>query len=201
MKLKAIERICKKEGHIQLFDDIAEMDVEKPEGYEQGLPRQWLSDGRACYPLDGLPYLDEEAVCTMFDIDEKKKQKMNIGHRTTLLEGLDFTDLHPGDSPLEPIEFQMSVGGDDLYLLKEADGGLLVIKREYIKPFDTWKECECYRRVSPRGMRYVAVIQGCVLRGLICPYQVGETVVETLGAVYNAAGIAMGRETGEEDRQ
>ena len=51
MKLKAIEKICKNSGIVHLIDDVCEMDPEElPE--EGQLPRQWISDGVACYPLD-----------------------------------------------------------------------------------------------------------------------------------------------------
>ena len=201
MKLKAIEKLCKASGTVRLFDLAKEPEPDIDELDEDSLPRQWISDGAAAYPLDGLPYLDEESICAIFDVDAKKRDKLVVTNHPTSPEGLDFSDLHPGDTILEPLNFQMSIGGDELYLLKDKDGALVVIKNGYRKPFDAWKECECYKRVDRSGQPYVAVIQGCVLRGVIYPYQVGETVVETLGEVYNAAGIAMGRETGDEDRQ
>lgn len=189
MKLKAIEKICKASGGVYLIDGVTQPDPEElPE--ERGLPRQWMSDGMACYPLDGLPYLDEESVCAIFDVDAKKRDKLVISHKTSLPAGMDFTDLHPGDSRLEPLNFQMSIGGDELYLFRDEDGALLVIKSVYRKPFDSWKEVECYKRLDKGGRPYVAVMSGCILRGCIYPYKIGEQLVETLGAVYNAAGVA-----------
>ena len=99
--------------------------------------------------------------------------------------------LHVGDSPLEPLNFRMALGSDELCLFRDKDGALMVIKEVYRKPFDAWKECECYKRTDSGGKPYVAVIHGCVLRGVIYPYKIGDTLVETLGAVYNAAGVAV----------
>jgi len=192
VKLKAIEKLCKASGTVRLFDLVKEMDIDELD--EDSLPRQWISDGAAAYPLDGLPYLDEESVCAIFDVDAKKRDKLVVTHHPTLPEGLDFSDLHPGDTILEPLNFQMSIGGDELYLLKDKDGALVVIKSGYRKPFDAWNECECYKRVDRSGQPYVAVIQGCVLRGVIYPYKVGDNLVETSGAVYNAAGVAAEQE-------
>lgn len=192
MKLKAIEKLCKALGRVRLYDLVKEMDIDELD--EDSLPRQWISDDVAAYPLDGLPYLDEESVCAIFDVDAKKRDKLVVTHHPTFPEGLDFSDLHPGDTILEPLNFQMSIGGDELYLLKDKDGALVVIKSGYRKPFDAWKECECYKRVDRSGQPYVAVIQGCVLRGVIYPYKVGDNLVETLGAVYNAAGVAAEQE-------
>ncbi len=190
MKLKPIERICKNAGHLHLWDEAPK---EAIDGAELE-PRQWMSDGVAAYPLDGLPYLDEESVCAIFDVDAKKRDKLVISHKPSLPDGVDFTDLHQDDSPLEPLNFQMSLGGDELCLFRDKDGALMVIKSVYRKPFDAWKECECYNRIDRSGKPYVAVIHGCVLRGIIYPYKIGDTLVETLGAVYNAAGVAAEQE-------
>lgn len=193
MKFKAIEKICKASGCVYLIDGVTQLDPEElPE--EGGLLRQWISDGVACYPLDGLPYLDEESICAIFDVDAKKRDKLVVSHKPTLPGGLDFTDMHKGDDPLEELKFQMSLGGDELHLFRDSAGALLVIKSVYRKPFDSWKEVECYKRIDKDGRPYVAVMNGCILRGLIYPYKIGEQLVETLGAVYNAAGVAAEQE-------
>ena len=193
MKLKAIERICKASGFVCLIDEKVPLEVEDFPGVE-AVPRQWLSDGVGCYPLDGLPYLDEESICAIFDVDAKKRDKLVVSHKPTLPGGLDFTDMHKGDDALEELKFQMSLGGDELHLFRDSAGSLLVIKSVYRKPFDSWKEVECYKRIDKEGRPYVAVMNGCILRGLIYPYKIGEQLVETLGAVYNAAGVAAEQE-------
>lgn len=191
MKLKAIERICKAAGFVCLIDEPPLME---DDGAVPPVQRQWISDGVACYPLDGLPYLDEESICAIFDVDAKKRDKLVVTHKPTLPGGMDFTDMHKGDDPLEELKFQMSLGGDELHLFRDSAGALLVIKSVYRKPFDSWKEVECYKRIDGEGRPYVAVMNGCILRGLIYPYKIGEQLVETLGAVYNAAGVAAEQE-------
>ncbi len=37
---------------------------------------QWLEDGKSAYPLVGLPIMDVENICAMFDITEKKREKL-----------------------------------------------------------------------------------------------------------------------------
>lgn len=206
MKLKAAEKLCKASGCVRLFDEAAKEPVMSPEELLEMLteemdedrvptpPRQWISDGVACYPLDGLPYLDEESICAIFDIDAKKRDKLVVSHKGALPEGMDFTDVHQGDDRLEQLDFQMSLGGDELTLFRDSGGGLVVIKSAYRKPFEAWKECECFKRVDSEGRPYVSVMSGFVLRGLIYPYKIGEQLVETLGAVYNAAGVAAEQE-------
>ncbi|MBQ3508314.1 MAG: hypothetical protein IJA91_07180 [Clostridia bacterium] len=171
MKLKPIERICKASGFVHLIDEFSLME---DDGAVPPVRRQWISDGVACYPLDGLPYLDEESICAIFDVDAKKRDKLVVSHKPTLPGGLDFTDMHKGDDPLEELKFQMSLGGDEVHLFRDSAGALLVIKSVYRKPFDSWKEVECYKRLDKEGRPYVAVMNGCILRGLIYPYKIGE---------------------------
>ena len=215
MKLKAVEKICKASGCVRLYDElpasieetrdelVADMRLEglNPDNYDiddmvknPDDIRQWISDGVGAYTLDGLPYLDEESVCAIFDIDAKKRDKLVVSHAGTLPEGMDFTDYHRGDDPLEQLDFQMSLGGNELTLFRDGGGGLVVIKSAYRKPLEAWNECECFKRVDSEGRPYVAVMSGCILRGLIYPYKIGEQLVETLGAVYNAAGVAAEQE-------
>jgi diadenosine tetraphosphatase ApaH/serine/threonine PP2A family protein phosphatase len=215
MKLKAVEKLCKASGCVRLYDElpasieetrdelVADMRLEglDPDNYDiddmiknPDDIRQWISDGVGAYPLDGLPYLDEESVCAIFDIDAKKRDKLVVSHAGTLPEGMDFTDQHRGDDPLEKLDFQMSLGGNELTLFRDGGGGLVVIKSAYRKPLEAWNECECFKRVDSEGRPYVAVMSGCILRGLIYPYKIGEQLVETLGAVYNAAGVAAEQE-------
>lgn len=206
MKLKAVEKLCKASGCVRLFDEAGKEPDMSPEELLEMLtedmdedrvptpPRQWISDGVGAYPLDGLPYLDEESICAIFDIDAKKRDKLVVSHKGALPEGMDFTDVHQGDDRLEQLDFQMSLGGDELTLFRDGGGGLVVIKSAYRKPFEAWKECECFKRVDSAGRPYVAVMSSFVLRGLIYPYKIGEQLVETLGAVYNAAGVAAEQE-------
>ena len=187
MKLSEIKKLCKASGCVRLIDEPSLME---DDGAVPPVHRQWITDGVACYPLDGLPYLDESSICAIFDIDSKKLAKMTVTHQPSLPEGMDFTDQHSGDDPLEQLDLQMSLGGNALYLFRDGAGALVMIKAAYCKPFEAWDECECYKRKDGAGRPYVAVMSGCILRGLIYPYKVGETLMETLGEVYNAAGVA-----------
>lgn len=190
MKLKQIEKLCKSAGQILLFDEAPPEEVD---GVRLE-PRQWMSDGEAVYPLDGVPYLDQDAVHAIFDIDAKKADKLHVQHNQELPTWLDFGDFHESDSPLEPVKFKMSIGSDELTLFRDTDGGLIVIKADYRKPLDNWKECECFKRMSAEGNAFVAVMSGCVLRAIISTYRIGADLVETLGEVYNAAGVAAATE-------
>ena len=192
MKIKKIEKLCKDAGYIFLYDELGSCNEENGELEEPA--RQWMGDGYAVYPLDGMPYLAEREVCAIFDIDEKKRDKIVINHFENLPEYVSLADQMETDEPLEEISFQMSLGDDELALFRDEGGRLVVIKAEYKKPIDNWKECQCFKRVSADGKPFVAVMSGCILRGLIGTYRINEQLVETLGVVYNAAGVAAEQE-------
>jgi hypothetical protein len=187
MKIKKIEQICKEAGQFHLWDELPEME---DDGAVAPVQRQWLGDGTGIYPLDGMPYLDEGGLCTIFDIDEKKRDKLHVFQYEHLPTGVSLADRMSTDEPLEEIRFKMSLGGDELALFRGEDGGLVVIRADYKKPIDNWKDCEFFRRKGESGV-WVAVMSGLILRGLIGTYRIREDLVETLGAVYNAAGVAL----------
>lgn len=70
MKLKKVLSICKTNGLYYLYDRID----------RSGEITQWLGDGYALYPLDGLPILDEESFCAVFDITGKQREKILFRH-------------------------------------------------------------------------------------------------------------------------
>ena len=69
MKLKKVAALCNRQGVFRLCDEVSE---------DGEVVRQWLGDGAAIYPLDGLPLLEEENLLAMFDIPEKKRKKCYI---------------------------------------------------------------------------------------------------------------------------
>lgn len=191
MKLKAVEKLCKKRGMVCLFDEPPVVEYVEDEEIKSQ-PRQWMGDGAAVYPLDGVPYLDEGGVYAIFDVNDKQKDKLRVSHQETLPEGICFDDVCRGEVALEIVNLKMALGGTDLILLKDAEGHLLTIDAEYKRPFENWKDCELFRRVSGGGVPYVAVKSGCILRGLIWPYKaVDEQFVEVLGEIYNAAAVSL----------
>ena len=82
MKLKKVLSICKTNGLYYLYDRID----------RSGEITQWLGDGYAIYPLDGLPILDEESFCAVFDITGKQREKILFRHER-LPEHLNVEDV------------------------------------------------------------------------------------------------------------
>ena len=194
MKIKKVEGLCKEAGQFFLWDEPGMME---DDGALPPVQRQWLGDGTGIYPLEGMPYLNEGGLCAIFDIDEKMRDKLHIYHNDQLPSGVSLADRMSTDEPLEEIRFKMSLGGDELALFRGQDGGLVVIRADYKKPIDNWKDCEFFRRKGESGV-WVAVMSGLILRGLIGTYRIREDLVETLGAVYNAAGVTLAGEDADE---
>lgn len=191
VKLKAVEKLCKKRGVVYLLDEVAVVEYVEDEEIKTP-PRQWMGDGVAMYPLDGVPYLDEGGVYAIFDVSDKQRDKLRVSHQETLPEGVCFDDVCRGEVTLEIVNLKLSLGGTELILLKDAAGCLMTIDAEYKKPFDNREDCQLFRRVTPGGTPYVAVMGGYLLRGLIWPYMaVDERFVEVLGEIYNAAAVGL----------
>lgn len=85
MKLKKVAALCCQEGAVRLFDQT---------DASGEVVRQWLGDGRAAYPIDGMPYMETDNICTMFDIPEKKQEKMTFRH-VAATEDINWRDDDP----------------------------------------------------------------------------------------------------------
>lgn len=74
MKIKKAFDICKKNKIISIF------------GNEKG--EQWLSDGYAVYPIFGLPELNEDYICKLYDINDAQRDKIRFTISQTKPNGL-----------------------------------------------------------------------------------------------------------------
>ena len=93
MKLKKVLSICKANGLYYLYDRID----------RSGEITQWLGDGYALYPLDGLPILDEESFCAVLDITGKQREKILFRHER-LPEHLNVEDVAACDKLVREYE-------------------------------------------------------------------------------------------------
>lgn len=88
MKIASIQQICKGAKRIELFSAPSSS-------------VQWISDGGAFYPLYNLPEMREENVFALFDIPEKKQDKIRFEHKRQLPEAISFTDAVDAENALE----------------------------------------------------------------------------------------------------
>lgn len=177
MKINSIQKICKSQKRIILF--------QTPSGV------QWISDGFAIFPLYGLPPLDCESVLVMFDIPEKKQDKIFCEIKSGLPEAYDFSDTADEESQLELGSISICAKGMTLLPLKTSFG-ITYINQKYLAPFsDSENGVTLYERTTPAGQTYIAVKEGFLLTGIILPYDiVTKDFVSSLKEIYELSAVA-----------
>ena len=180
MKLKKIIDLCKKAGAFYLFEDEVN-------------ECQWLSDGFGCYPLYGVPRLDDEILCKLFVISEKAREKLVFRHEPNLPKNLCFADSTREEVRCE--EYPMLLGeGKDGVLPYKTSQGVRFIARKHLAPFDgdSGGMLEIYERTTAGGHVYFAVKVGLLLVGIVEPYDViNESFVESLGSLFAMCEVAL----------
>ena len=161
MKLKKVISLCHQRKTFRLFDKIS----------ENGEIVQWMGDGCAAYPLNGLPILDEETLCAVFDISEKQRENIVV-RRSEMPEAVNVDDTDPAERVLRDDDFSIIYGGAELQPLKTRNG-ITFIQRKYLAPLeDVLDMVQLYERVTPDGQTYVAAKAGLLIAAVIFPYSV-----------------------------
>ena len=131
---------------------------------------QWLGDGCCAFPLHGLPVLSEPELYRMFDVSEKKQDKIYFNH-SALPESLNVEDWCRSEVRAEDMDVTISSGGKVLMPLR-FPGGLLFIQSKYLGPLEDQMDfLELYVRRSDSGGRYVVAKTGMLVAGVIFPVQ------------------------------
>ena len=190
MKLKKIIDLCKKAGAFYLFEDEVN-------------ECQWLSDGFACYPLYGVPRLDEDTLCTLFDISDKAREKLVFRHEYSLPKRLCFADAMPGEARCE--EYPMLLGeGKNGVMPYKTSQGVQFLACKHVAPFDgeSGGMLEVWERTAGDGHVYFAVKSGLLLVGIVEPYDViNESFVESLGSLFAMCEVALQNKKLAEEEQ
>lgn len=159
MKLKKVAALCAKQGAFYLFDEL----------YEGGeLARQWLGDGRSAYPLSGLPVLDEENLCAMFDIPEKRRKKCVLS-RKPMPENLDVEDYAKGERTLYDEWPTVEHNG---YVVKPLSTGdsVVFVQTAYLTPLEDMADyLRFYERKDQAGQTYIVAKNGMEIAAVIMP--------------------------------
>lgn len=120
--------------------------------------------------LHGLPVLSEPELYRMFDVSEKKQDKIYFNH-SALPEGLNVEDWCRSEVRAEDMDVTISSGGKVLMPLR-FPGGLLFIQSKYLGPLEDQMDfLELYVRRSDSGGRYVVAKTGMLVAGVIFPVQ------------------------------
>ena len=186
MKIKQVESLLKQTKYIAIYDD---------DDRETGC--QWVSNGRAYYPLRNMPWFDDaESIFTMLDVPADKRDKYLFQHfeyddRPT---SLDFSDNVPGEKPFDRDLIMLSMDGNEIEPLKSSSG-VVFLDTQYLKPFADEQSVELYERKSERVGTYIAVKSGLLLLGLIIPAPIlNETFVEMLSDLLNLSACEWQRQ-------
>lgn len=173
MKLKKVAAICSKQGAFHLYDKIS----------DGGEVRQWLGDGRAIYPLSGLPILDEMNLCAMFDIPEKKRKKCSI-RRDTMPETISVEDWEKGELALNDDWPTVEDNGFILKPLSTRDG-IIFIQNAYLSPLEDIADyLRLYERRGSDGQTYIVAKNGMEIAAVIMPVDsISVKFVEKLEAL------------------
>ena len=154
MKIKAIKSLCEGAGHMKL---LTEMD----DGGE--FRGQWIGNGQCLYAVEGLPPMEAEHICAMFDWGEKRLEKMNI-EDGMLPEELDLM-YNVTDAQLEEMDVRLTVGGRE-YRLYEEPGRVYFVEDKLLNPVkDEIDKITVVRRAEGR----LLVLRGLIVVGMVVP--------------------------------
>ena len=167
MKIKAIEKICKKEGQIVL--------INSPHGV-------WLGVLSALYRVYGIERLSIDELRVFWDIGDKAFRKYEVSELDCLPDGYSFEDHDAGEEACEEKKCFSGVGTYELMPLKTSSG-VRCIDRRFCEPFfDTVSQCQIYERKNAAGV-YFAVKKGMFLEAIIMPFALPESDLGELGNV------------------
>ncbi len=158
MRIKKVGAICNAGGCYYLMDE------RDAAGKVVG---QWLGDGRSAYPLVGLPVMDLENICAMFDITEKKREKL-VMRRADVPDSMNWEDTVPLERQLDDPKLCVRYDGRDLLPL-ETTAGVTFIQEKYLLPLDGLEYMRLYERQSTSGGLYIVAKIGMILQAVIMP--------------------------------
>jgi hypothetical protein len=153
---------------------------------------QWLGDGRSAYPLVGLPVMDVENICAMFDITEKKREKL-VMRRADVPDSMNWEDTAPLERQLDDPKLCVRYDGRDLLPL-ETTAGVTFIQEKYLLPLDGLEYMRLYERQSTSGGLYIVAKIGMILQAVIMPMDLPDKdFMEALNGLTSQCRDAMRR--------
>lgn len=158
MKLKKVGAICNASGFYYL------MNQKDAAGEIVG---QWLGDGKAAYPLVGLPVMDTENICAMFDITDKKRGKL-VMRQLDAPDTMNWEDTDRLELELDDPKLCVRYDGRDLLPLKTLEG-VTFIQEKYLLPMDNQDYMRLYERRSRGGGVYIVAKIGMMIQAVIMP--------------------------------
>ncbi len=179
MKLRKLAALCARSKRIQVY-----------ERETSGGVAQFVGDGVACYLLDGLPYLTEEQLLTLFDVPDTKRDDYRVDV-APVPPGFCFEDTWPGEEPLEVMDVSLAYGGEGMLCIHTIRG-LRFVNVIHPHVLADEKPLEVYQRQAADGRVYFALKVGMLLRGVILPPDdMPESLVQKLEGIAAGARQAL----------
>jgi hypothetical protein len=157
MKISSVARLCKRTKTIILLNN----NPEKPGA------AQWVSNGFAMYPLYGLPVLSETHIFTIFEIQNKDKEKYKF-RRDMMPAHINLAHTDETDKPLQWPRITLGVKGSN-WMPLEISSGLSFIDMDYLAPYGDPTGIELHERKDAAGKPWIAVKMGMYLVGMLIP--------------------------------
>ena len=157
MKIKKIAQICAGQKTIYVHNQSCKGD----------LVRQWVGDGVAMYPLDDLPYMDDDALMVLFDVPPDKLDSWRV-REVGLGSLVSLDDIDPDEVDILPYDLTVN-NGRTLMPFDGGARGTLWIQQRYLAPTDDIDIVRYCARPTMGGGRVIAVKSGLVLMGIIMP--------------------------------
>lgn len=158
MSIKKVGAICNADGRYYLMD-------QKDDAGE--IMYQWLGSGGSAYPLMGLPVMGVENICALFDITNKKREKL-VMRRSDVPGTMNWGDTDALERQLDDPKLCVRYNGDDLLPL-ETTVGVTFIQEKYLLPLDGLEYMRLYERKDTEGRLYIVVKIGLAVQAVIMP--------------------------------
>lgn len=169
MKIKKIAAICNQEGVFRLYNHVD----------SQGVVAQWLGTQSAIYQLTGLPMLDEDSLCAVLDIPEKKREKLSI-RCVEMPEIINTADVTEEDYFLETGKLSICYEGIALLPIMTRKG-VVFVQEKHLEPLGDEKDfLELHCRETPEGFPYIVAKVGMMLRGILLPFEINVDIAEQM---------------------
>ena len=158
MKIKKIAQLCKQEGWAELVNYTD----------RSGCVQQWITDGRALYPVDGLPHLRAENLPSLLELNDKQKDAMKLRAREAPVS-ISFADVCEGEKLAQMLPVRVYYGGDMLRPFC-VDGKTYWLNEELFLPLlAEHPKAEFYYRHPAGCTEMFDVKAGFMLVGMVMP--------------------------------
>ncbi len=158
MKIKKVGAICNAAGVYYLIDQ---------RNAAGETVCQWLGDASALYPLEGLPYMELDSICAMYDLTEKKKEKCVLRH-TDAPGDMNLGDTDLRERRLDKPRMSIWYSGRELVPL-ETSAGVVFIQEKYLASLGDEGYLELFERRTTGGSVYIVAKIGLLVQGVIMP--------------------------------